>query len=113
MRINIMNFMIALAIGALIAYGFWMLDGSLKTYVGIGSFVFIAGTLSPAIGIHFEFARNATTVRVVCMVFFVVGLVVNLGFAVVGNSATAYIIFSAVSFLIYLFIANLVYNAKQ
>ncbi len=113
MQIHPANFLIAVAISALIAYGLWSMDGSLKAYVAIGSFAYCAGTLGPAIGINLEFARNATNLRVVCVVFFMIGLALNLTFALIGSSQTLYILICAISFLVYVFLANSLYNAKQ
>ncbi len=113
MKVNTVNFMIAVALSALLAYGLWSLDGALKNFVATGSFVFFAGTLAPCIGINFERARSAANLRVVCIVFFLVGAALNAAFAFVGSSQTLYIIVAAVLFLIYIFVANAIYNARQ
>jgi hypothetical protein len=51
--------------------------------------------------------------RIVCVVFFVIGAVLNATFSFIGVSQTAYILANAISFLIYIFFANAIYNAKQ
>ena len=113
MRPNLGNLLIALTISALIAYGLWAAGDDLKNYVGIGCFAYLAGTLCPAIGIQYEFQRSALNLRVVCGVFFVLGLAVNIGFALMGSSPTAYILTSAISFLVYLFLGNIIYGTRQ
>ena len=113
MRINPANFLSAFAISALIAFGLWSLDGDLKIYVAIGSFVYLFGTLGPAIGIDYELARNSTNLRVICIVFFFAGLSINLGVAFFGGSKALYILTNAISFIVYIILANFIYNAKQ
>jgi hypothetical protein len=113
MKIHPVNFMIAVAVSALVAYGLWSIDGPLKNFVAVGSFVFFAGTLTPCMGINYERARNAINLRIVSIVFFVIGAVLNATFSFIDVSQTAYILVIAISFLIYIFLANAIYNAKQ
>ena len=113
MRINTVNFMIALAVSSLIAYGFWSIGGELQSYVAVGSFVYMAGTLGAAIGLDFDFARNGTNLRVVCGVFFVFGILLNFGFGTFGSSQTLYIVTNAITFLIFILLGNTIYNARQ
>lgn len=113
MRINTVNFMIAIAVSSLIAYGFWNIGGELRTFVAAGSFVYLAGTLGAAIGLDFDIARNGTNLRVVCGVFFVFGLILNYFFGAFGSSQTLYIMTNAITFLIFIFLGNTIYNARQ
>jgi hypothetical protein len=113
MRINLANLLIALTISALLGYGLWAAGDDLKNYVGVGSFAYLAGTLCPAIGIQYELERSAVNLRVVCGIFFTLGLALNLGFALMGTSAIAYIVSAAVSFLVYLFVAGSIYSARE
>lgn len=113
MRPNAGNLLIALGISALMAYGFWAIGGDLRTYVGVGGFTYLAGTLIPAIGINYELQRAGVNLRIVCGIFFVLGLAINGGFALLGSSTTAYILVSAISFLVYLFLGNVIYGARQ
>lgn len=113
MTLRMTNFLIALAVSGLLAYGIWSLDGSLRNYIAVGSFAYFAGTLVPAIGIEYEYSRRAANVRVVCGSFFVVGLLANLVYSFVGSSPILYIIGSAICFLLYMFIANAIYSVKQ
>jgi hypothetical protein len=113
MKLHAVNFMIAVAVSALIAYGLWSLDGPLKNFVAVGAFVFLAGTLVPCMGIEHEQARNAANLRIVCLLFFAIGVVLNVAFSFVGASQTVYILVCAIAFLIYVFLANAIYNARQ
>lgn len=45
MKIHPVNFMIAVAVSALVAYGLWSIDGPLKNFVAVGSFVFFCRNL--------------------------------------------------------------------
>jgi len=112
-KINTVNLLIALFVSALVAYGLGSVESGLANYVAIGTFVFMAGTLVPMIGLSFEYQRNAINLRIVCAIFMFVGLVINLFFLFLASSATAYIITSSILFLIYLLIGNSIYRARH
>lgn len=113
MKINPVNFLIALLVSAILAYALWSFGGDLKNYVAIGAFVFFAGTLVPMIGGSFELSRNGNNLRIASAVFFVLGLSINGLFSMIAFSATAYIVVSAIVFLLYVFLANAVYRVRQ
>jgi len=114
MRVHLVNTLVALAVTALITFGISSIDGNtLKGQIGIGSFIFIASTLVFAIGITFDNVRMGINVRLISWIFFVVGLLLNLLFALVAFSQTSYIITSGVVFLIYVLVANSIFSAKQ
>ena len=113
MRIHPVNFMIATALAALLAYGLWSLDAALKNYIAVGAFVFLVGTLVPGMGIQYEQTRRAVNLKVLCTVFFLLALAENLAFALIDASATSYIIVCSISFLIFVFLANAVQTGKQ
>lgn len=113
MKIHPVNLPAALAISALIAYGLWSLDGALKNFVAVGATAFLAGTLIPCIGIQYEPGRHAVNFRVVSGLFFVIGLLINSVFAFLGAGQAAYVVISAVVFLVYVTAANAIYGARQ
>ncbi len=113
MKINPVNFLVAIAISALMAFGLWSLDGELKNYVAVGAFSFLAGTLVPGIGIKYELVRRAVNLRIVSIVFFVIGLLINGAFSLINLSSTLYTIVSTIVFLIYVLLVNAIYSAKQ
>lgn len=113
MKINPVNALIAVVLSAVMAYALWSLNGDLKNHVAVGAFIFFVGTLLPLIGGSFEQARNGINLRVVSGTFFVLGLVLNSVFGIFSFSATTYIVSSALIFLVYVFIANAVFGAKQ
>jgi len=113
MKINAINSLVALLISLLLAYAFWSLDGTLKNYVLVGSFFFLVGTLIPAIGITHESQRVLVNLRVLSGVFFAIALAINGIYSMIAAAPTAYIILSALLFVVYLFIANTVTSVKQ
>ena len=113
MKLHVVNFLVTVSISALIAYGLWSIDGDLKNFVAVGSFVFMVGTLVPSFGIDFDVARRAVNLRVVCGIFFVIGLVMNTVFSFIGTSQTMYVLVNAIVFLLFVVIANSIYNANQ
>lgn len=113
MKLNPVNSLIALVLSAILAFALWSLNGDLKNYVAVGAFVFFAGTLVPLIGGRYEYVRSGVNLRVVSGVFFVLGLVINGIFGSLAFSATAYIVTSALVFLVYAFIANALYSTSQ
>lgn len=113
MNIRPINFMIAIFASALIAYMLSTVEGSLQNYVVVGSFLFLAGTLTPAIGIEFSYARRATNLRMICGIFFTIGLLINGICTLLQVGPTTYIIGSALTFLLFAFVANAVYGAHQ
>lgn len=47
MRLNPVNALIAVLLGAVLSYGLWSLDGPLRNYVAAGSAIFFIATLLP------------------------------------------------------------------
>lgn len=114
MRIHPVNFLIALLISALLTYGLVSLEANvLKGATGIGSFIFSCTTLALAIGINVDSARTAVNLKVLSLLFFGVGLGVNLLFVLLWPSQVGYIICCGISYLIYILLAQSVYAARQ
>lgn len=113
MRPNVVNLFIAVLLSGLLAFAFWNADGQQKHFVAVGAFVFCAGTLVPWLGFSYEYQRRATNLRVVCGLFFVIGLGINALFTVIDFSAVTYIVTTSIAFLGYIFLANTVYGTRQ
>lgn len=113
MKINPVNFLIAIVTSAVLAYALWSFGGDLRNYVAVGAFVFFAGTLGPMIGANFEHARRGANLRVVSGVFFLLGLIINVLFSTILLSATFYIVASALVFLGYMLVVNGIYGVRQ
>lgn len=113
MTIKPVNSLVAVLLALLLAYALWSMAGDTRNYLAVGAFVFFVGTLMPLIGGGYEYPRSAVNLRIVSAVFFVLGLAINALAALLNLSPTAYIIGSALIFLIYVLIANGIYNTKQ
>lgn len=114
MKIHAVNLLIAIAISALLTFGFISIDANiLKGAIGLGSFIFFASTLSMVIGVSFGNPRVGVNVKLVSTIFFVVALCLNLAFAYISFTQTSYIITSGVVFFLYVLLANSVYGARQ
>lgn len=111
MKANPLNIMIAVCISALLAYGFWSLGNNLANYIAAGSFVFLGGTLVPAIGMSHSNTRLSVNLKVLATVFFVIGLLINAVFALFATSSVFYILASAITFLVFVFLTNTMQNS--
>jgi hypothetical protein len=110
MRINTLNIAISVLISALVAYGFWCIGGGLAKYLAVGSFLYLSGTLAPAIGLSSANARVAVNQKAISGLFFLVGLAINAVFALFASSSVIYILLSAISYLIFIVIINTLQN---
>lgn len=113
MKLNPVNFLIALGLAAVLAFALWSIGGALQVYVGIGSFVFCAATLVPAIGLRYALPRRGVNLRLVSFIFLLLALAINAAFALLPWSVTAYVVVNLLLFLVYAFIANTVYTVRQ
>lgn len=114
MKINFVQTIIAIAVSLLIAYGLYSFHNSEnKILLSAGSFVFLATTLVLSIGTSFSLPRTTTNVRVVSGIFFAVALISNLIFTFISFSIPIYIITNGILFLVFILIANSIYEAKQ
>lgn len=113
MKIDNVYFMIAVAIGMLLSYGLWSMAGELSTFIAIGSVVYLCITLGMAMGVRHDNPRTRTNLSMVSLSFFVVGLAINVVFCFVGNAPVLYMLVTAISFLVYLAVANFIQNARQ
>ena len=114
MKVHPVNLLIALAVSALLTYGIISIDSNvLKGAIGLGTFIFLASTLSLAIGTSFKNPRVGVNVKLVSVIFFIVALCLNLVFAFNSFTQTSYIITAAVIFLLYVLVANSIYGTRQ
>lgn len=114
MKINFVQTIIALAVSSLIAYGLYSFQGTEnKILLSLGSFVFLAPTLTLTIGTSFELPRATTNVRVVSGIFFVIALLTNLIFSFINFSIPSYVIINGILFLVFILIAYSINKAKH
>ncbi|MDO9191378.1 MAG: hypothetical protein Q7U12_00600 [Undibacterium sp.] len=114
MKINMLNFGIAIGISILLTYGLWSLDANtLKGLIATGSFIFFSSTLGVLFGVTFVHSRVAVNVKMVCALFFIIGLILNIAFAMMSLSQTSYILVAGISFLSFVLIARSIFVAEQ
>jgi len=114
-KINAVQTIIAIAISALFAYGFYSfhLFSDTKILLSAGSFLFLAATLTLAIGTRFQQPRTTANIRVVAGIFFVVAFVSNLSFLFMRFSTPTYIIINGILLLIFVSITYTIGKANQ
>jgi hypothetical protein len=113
MRIDGVYFTIAVAIGLLLTYWLWSVADTLATYIAFGSAIYLCVTLGMAVGVRHDNQRTRTNVSILSMVFFGIGLGLNLIFCMTGNDPVIYILSNAISFLVYLGAVHLIASAQQ
>jgi hypothetical protein len=103
MKINPVTTAIAIAISALIAYGFYSFnDNALKVLLSIGSFVILAICLVFTIGGRYDYYATNVNVRSASLFFFVVGFASHLIFSFLQFTIPVYIVTHGIILLLYL-----------
>lgn len=114
MKLDFIKTSIAVAVSALIAYGFYAFNTNAnKNLVTVGSFIFLATTLILTIGIRFTLPRTATMARSLSWIFFLTALASNLIFSFAIFKDELYIIINGILLLIYVLIYYWIGQAKQ
>jgi len=113
MKIDGVYFLIAVTAGLLISYGFWSQAEELSVFIAVGSALYICSTLGMMIGVRHENSRARVNLSILSGIFFVVGLIINWFFVYAGYIPVAYIMTSALSFLVYAALVNFIHNAAQ
>ena len=114
MKIDFIKTIIAIAVSALIAYGFFVFNTSPnKDLQTIGSFIFLITTLTFTIGVSFYLPRTTSLIRTVSVIFFIIALLVNIAFSFIDFKEATYIILNGILFLIYGLISYSIGKAKQ
>lgn len=113
MKIDLIYFMIAMAIGLLLSYGLWSMAGLLSAFILIGSAIYLCTTLVMIMSVRHENPRTTTNLSVLSSTFFVIGLVSNAAFCFAGNIPVIYMMVNASSFLVYLAVVNVTLDARQ
>jgi len=113
MRIDPLRILIAVAISLLISYGLWSMSTGMATYVLAGSLIYLSVTLSGAMGLKIEDVRPGINLSICSYLFFAIGLIINLIFSFAENARVAYILTSAISFFLYVLIADFLLSSRQ
>jgi uncharacterized membrane protein YgaE (UPF0421/DUF939 family) len=114
MKINLIQSIIAVALGALIAYGLFSFHkGENKQLLAIGSFIFLAITLLFATGAQFESARTTTNIRALSGLFFTIALISNSIFTFIDFIVPLYVVINGLLLLVFISILYAINSAKQ
>jgi hypothetical protein len=114
MKFNVIPFVIALFLSALLAYGLYSISSDTnKLLLSIGSFVFFIMTLGFMIGIGFDSGRTATNAKIVAGVLFLTFLIVNSVFSITGFSIPTYLITNGILLSVYLLIEYSLHKSNQ
>lgn len=114
MKIDILRTFIAVAIGALLGWGFSTLSHDENSALPLGIIVGteIALLCVGMFGVSYDYARTGVMVRTTCAVGTVIVLILNSVFAYVGINTTFYVL-NGITALIILLVVNAVYKSKQ
>ena len=117
MKINIVMLLIALAIAALAAYGFytWNKEDNFQLLLTIGSGVMLFITFSGIIAVKAAGGRGGVgNIRVLSIIFLIASIISNIIFSFINlSSPAAYIITNGIIILIYILIGYTVFKAIQ
>lgn len=115
MKIDIIKWLIAFGICALISYGFYSLskeDTSHKTVYTVCSFLYLFVTATFMIGVTLSETRSGALLKVLSGVFFGVGIILHLIFGIFPLNQTVFLITDGLILLIYASAANFIYKSK-
>lgn len=115
MKVNALYSVIAVAISALIAYGFYSFCRSENEWLmAIGSFLFIGFPLFLAMGVSSPAKRSSVNMKVLAVVLFLLVLALNILFACLPHfSIPLYIITNGIAALVFFLIYHSIYSTKQ
>ncbi|MDR2596801.1 MAG: hypothetical protein LBC76_05700 [Treponema sp.] len=115
MKTNFVMLLIALAIAALIAYGFYSGNKNDENVwlITIASGIIVFVTLSGILAVSFEGRGGTGNVRVVSILFFIASIISNIIFSFVTLNTVSYIIINGILFLLYILIGYGVVKALK
>lgn len=114
MKIDIVKTIIALGVSALITYGFYSFHESENSQLLlIACFIELFLTSFLVLGLRFSLSRTTTNVRTVSSIFFIVFLLLNIGFSFFNFSKSLFIILNGLLVLTFILITYSIVKAKQ
>jgi len=115
MKVNSVYLIIALAISALISFGFYSFyEGVNKTILVAGNMIFLSLTIIPSLAIEIkDRARTTTLIKIVSGIMFFCGLLANLFFSFTAIRKDWYIIIIGLILMIYCLIVYSLLRSKQ
>lgn len=115
MKFNFLLVFIALAISALLSYGFYTANSNEIFYllITVGSGISLFLTLSGVLGIKSKVNGFTANIKVVSGIFFVLFLVSNIIFTFTKIAIAPYIIVNGVLVLIYILLLYLIIKSSE
>ena len=114
MKVNALQTVIAIAISALIAYGFSCINNNNgREILSLCSFAFLALTSIVAVGVEFEQTRSTINIKVLAGAFFIAGIITNLIFSFFKIIIPLYIITNGLLLLTFLLASYSIQRTKQ
>ncbi len=111
MRLNIFNSILSIILSLLICYGLVHIPSSQDPFLlKILGFIVITITLLPIMALDFKNLRKGLNLKVLASVFFVVSLLVNLGYILLPVPQQLYVLLLGLSSVIYLFCFRFIYK---
>jgi len=115
MRIDIIKWLIAFGISALVSYGCYSLskeEVSMRMLYTICSFLFLFITATFMLGVTLSNTRSGALLKVLSGIFFGVGIILHLIFGLFPLNQTIFLITDGLLLLIYALGANFIYKSK-
>ena len=115
MKVNVVMLFIALAIAALVAFGFYAgnNEDECRWLLTIGSGVMVFVTLSGIIAVNFGVQGSTGNVRAISIVFLLVSLISNIIFGLFIDKLAPYVIVNGILLVLYVLIGYSIVKALK
>ena len=113
MKVNLFQTIIALAIGALISYGFYIFNESDNNLIlGLVDFLIFSTSLIFLLGTNFELITVKVNVKVASGIFFITAMISSLLFTHLNFIASICVISYAIMYLLYILLLYFINKQK-
>lgn len=113
MKVNLFQTIIALAIGALISYGFYIFNESDNSIIlGLVDFLIFSTSLIFLLGTNFELITVKVNVKVASGIFFITAMISSLLFTHLNFIASICVISYAIMYLLYILLLYFINKQK-
>ena len=113
MKVNLFQTIIALAIGALISYGFYIFNESDNSIIlGLVDFLIFSTSLIFLLGTNFELITVKVNVKVASGIFFITAMISSLLFTHLNFIASICVVSYAIMYLLYILLLYFINKQK-
>ena len=113
MKVNLFQTIIALAIGALISYGFYIFNESDNSIIlGLVDILIFSTSLIFLLGTNFELITVKVNVKVASGIFFITAMISSLLFTHLNFIASICVIYYAIMYLVYILLLYFINKQK-